>query len=264
MSQPNDFPATYDGVLQLLQRLLAPDGCPWDREQTHESMKPMLLEECYELIEAIEQNDVGQMVEELGDVLFHVMFQMQIGQESGRFTSRDVFGALIQKLVRRHPHVFADTEVSGSGDVVANWDDIKRQEKAGTDASILDGVPKVMPSLAYAQSIQGRAARAGFDWDDYKGVLDKVVEELQELEDAQSDAEREQELGDLLFSMVNAARWLGLDAESALRHSNAKFYQRFAMMERTSRERSIVFADLSMVEKEALWQEAKEHERRGG
>ena len=121
MTQSNDFPATYDGVLQLLQRLRAPDGCPWDREQTHESMKAMLLEECYELIEAIEQNDVAQMVEELGDVLFHVVFQMHIGEEAGEFAQEDVFGGLIQKLVRRHPHVFADTQVSGSGDVVANW-----------------------------------------------------------------------------------------------------------------------------------------------
>jgi tetrapyrrole methylase family protein/MazG family protein len=257
MSADERFPATYDGVLQLLGRLRGPGGCPWDREQTHESMKEMFLEECYELVEAIEQGDTAKMVEELGDALFHVMFQAHIGEETGEFTQEQVFAALIEKLVRRHPHVFGDMQVSGAGEVLANWDNLKRQEKEGTDASILDGVPRTMPSLAYAQAVQRRAARAGFDWDDFRGVLEKVAEELAELEGAQSGDERERELGDLLFSMVNAARWLGVDAESALRHTNARFYRRFVEMERLSRERGLSFAELSLDEKEALWQEAK-------
>ncbi len=248
---------TYEGVAQILERLLGPDGCPWDKKQTRESLTEMLLEECYELIEAIEEGDAGKMVEELGDVLFHVMFQMRLGEESGAFTREDVLGVLVDKLLRRHPHVFGDKQVADADEAIASWDEVKRQERAASGASILDGAPKNMPALAYAQAVQARAGRAGFDWDDFQGVLDKVAEELSEIEAAGSDDERESELGDLLFSVVNAARWLGIDAEASLRGANRRFYRRFTIMERLCRERGVSFGALSIDEKEDLWQKAK-------
>ena len=251
------YAANYEGVQQVLDHLLGPDGCPWDKKQTRETLADMFLEECYELIEAIEEGDTGKIVEELGDVLFHVMFQLKLGEDSGEFRRDDVMGALVDKLVRRHPHVFDGKWVPDAEGAIANWDAIKRQERAESGASILDGVPKNMPALAYAQSIQSRAERAGFDWDGFQGVLDKVAEELAEVEEAGSDEEREMELGDLLFSVVNAARWLGIEAEASLRGANRRFYGRFVIMERLSRERGMSFDALTMDEKEALWQEAK-------
>ena len=257
MTDTREFPATYDGVIQLLERLRGPNGCPWDRKQTHQSMTEMLLEECYELIEAIEENNIEGMIEELGDVLFHVAFQARIAVEAEEFADGQVFEALISKLVRRHPHVFGDVQADDADQVVANWDAIKRDEKTGSDRSTLDGLPRSMPSLAYAQSVQGRAARAGFDWDDISGVLAKVVEELGEISEAQSEGQKEHELGDLLFSIVNASRWMGIDAESSLRHANGRFYRRFTTIEGFSKERGLSFAELPLDEKEALWQEAK-------
>lgn len=251
------YAANYEGVQQVLDHLLGPDGCPWDKKQTRETLADMFLEECYELIEAIEEGDTGKIVEELGDVFFHVMFQLNLGEDSGEFTRDDVMSTLVDKLVRRHPHVFGDKRASGADEAIANWDAMKRQERAESGASILDGVPKNMPALAYAQAVQGRAERAGFDWDSFQGVLDKVAEELAEVEAAGSDEERESELGDLLFSVVNAARWLGIEAEASLRGTNRRFYGRFVIMERLSRERGVSFDALTMDEKEALWQEAK-------
>ena len=251
------YAADYEGVVQVVEHLLGPDGCPWDKKQTRESLADMFLEECYELVEAIEEGDTGKIVEELGDVFFHVMFQLKLGEDGGEFEREDVFRGLVDKLVRRHPHVFGDKRASGADEAIANWDAMKRQERAASGASILDGVPKNMPALAYAQAVQGRAERAGFDWDGFQGVLDKVAEELAEIEAAGSDEERERELGDLLFSVVNAARWLGIEAEASLRGANRRFYGRFVIMERLSRERGVSFDALSMDDKEALWEEAK-------
>ena len=253
-----EFPSTFVGLVQLAERLRSPtEGCPWDREQTRKSLKRLFLEECYELIEAMEEDDAGKLVEELGDVLFHAVFQIQIGRERGEFTPEQVFISVIDKLVRRHPHVFKDVDVADARDVKVNWDAIKRKEMAGTDASILDGVPKQMPALSYAQSVQERAARAGLDWDELPGVLANASEELVELEKAGPGSETETELGDLLFSLVNVSRWNGTDAEGALRQANARFYRRFSTMERLSRERELDFAELPMEQKEALWEEAK-------
>ena len=257
MSQDHDFPSSFDGLRQLTDRLRGPDGCPWDREQTPETLKHLFLEECYELIEAIEEGDAGKMAEELGDVLFHAASQIQLAEESGAFTAQDVFGGVVEKLVRRHPHVFGDVVLGDASEALPRWDQIKRQEMAGSQRSILDGAPKVMPALAYAQAVQGRAARMGFDWDDYTGVIDKVVEELKEIETAESDSARESELGDLLFSLVNAARWLGIEAETALRQANRKFYSRFTAMERLASERGLDFESLPLDAKEDLWQEVK-------
>ena len=251
------FPDTFDGLVQLVERLRGPDGCEWDREQTRDSMKRFIIEECYELIDAIEKDDGDKLVEELGDVLFHVVFQMQLGIDSGEFDREQVYRAVVQKLVRRHPHVFGDGRARGPREIETTWEEIKRHERAGTEESALEGVPKQMPALAYAQAVQTRAAKTGFDWDEYQGVLDKVVEELRELEAVESEAEREREMGDLLLTVVNAARWLKVEAESALRGANGRFYSRFAAMERLSRERGVDFHELPMAEKEALWQEAK-------
>ena len=260
MTQTERYPSTFDGLLQLLDRLRGPEGCPWDREQTRHSLKRQLLEECYELLEAIDEDDAQGIASELGDVMLHAGFQLRLGEEAGEFTSTEVFAKLIEKLVRRHPHVFGDKTAGDAREVEANWEEIKRKEREedpGKDTSLLEGVPKGMPSLAYAQTVQVRAARTGFDWDDYHGVIDKVAEEAQELRAAESEQEREHELGDLLFSMVNAARWLDIDAEAALRQANARFYSRFSRIESLSRERGLSFLDMPLRDKESLWQEAK-------
>ena len=260
MSQTESYPSSFDGLLEILARLRGPDGCPWDREQTRHSLKRQFVEEVFELLEAIDQDDADLMAEELGDVLLHLAYQLRMGEETGDFRSTEVFAKLVEKLVRRHPHVFGGAIARDAREVEASWEAIKRREREETqdeDASMLRGVPKGMPSLAYAQTIQVRAARTGFDWDDYRGVLEKVSEELGELAETETEPERERELGDLLFSIVNAARWLDLDAEGALRKANARFYQRFARMEALSRQRGLSFLDLPMEHKESLWREAK-------
>ena len=261
---PRQFPPTFDGLRQVVSILLGPEGCPWDREQTFDTLKHLFLEECYELIEAIEEGDDAKIMEEMGDVLFHIAFQAKIAEADGRFGASEVCGGVIDKLVRRHPHVFADAKLADAADAVPRWDALKRAEMKDSDRSILDGVPKVMPALAYAQAVQGRAARMGFDWDDAEGVLQKAAEELRELEAAESDSEREAELGDLIFSIVNAARWMGAEAETALRGANRKFYSRFTGMERMARERGLDFESLPMSGKEALWREAKRAESSAG
>ena len=257
MTDHPDFPHSYDGLSELVRHLRAPGGCPWDREQTPQSLKRLLLEECYELLEAIDESDTDRLLEELGDVLFHVVLQVQIAEEAGAFTHERVVRSLIEKLVRRHPHVFGDTRVVDAREVEANWEVTKLGERSNADASTLDGVPTSMPALSYAQSVQERAARMGFDWQDFSGVLDKVTEELAEIVSARSDGETERELGDLLFSIVNAARWMGVDPEGALRQANRRFYGRFAAMERLSAHRGLSFPDLPLDAKESLWQEAK-------
>ena len=256
----SSFPSSFEGIQQLVATLRSPDGCPWDREQSADSLKHLFLEECYELVEAIEEGDVEKIAEELGDVLFHGASQIQIAEEQGDFSGSDVFRQVIEKLVRRHPHVFGDVVMEDAEEAVPRWDEIKRQEMAGTDRSILDGVPRAMPAMGYAQAVQGRAARMGFDWDDYAGVLEKVAEELRELDEVETDDDRESELGDLLFSVVNASRWMGIEAETALRKSNRRFYSRFTTMERLARDRGLDFESLSLDAKEDLWQEAKRAE----
>ena len=257
----SSFPSSFEGIQQLVATLRSPGGCPWDREQSADSLKHLFLEECYELVEAIEEGDVEKIAEELGDVLFHGASQIQIAEERGDFSGSDVFQQVIEKLVRRHPHVFGDVVMENAEEAVPRWDEIKRQEMEGTDRSILDGVPKAMPAMGYAQAVQGRAARMGFDWDDYAGVLEKVAEELRELEEVETDDAREMELGDILFSVVNASRWLGIEAETALRKSNRRFYSRFTTMERMARDRGLDFESLSLDAKEDLWQQAKRAEQ---
>ena len=258
MDENPKYPNSFEGLLRLIGRLRSPDGCPWDREQTRDSMRRYILEECYELLEAIDEGNTGRLAEELGDVLFHLAFQVQLGKEDGSLTEERVFQGVIEKLVQRHPHVFGGTDVADAREVESNWRAIKRQERPDAETSILEGVPKGLPALSYAQLLQERAAGAGFDWQELHGVIQKVQEELDELQRARSPAEREAELGDLLFSIVNVGRWLSADAEGALRRADARFRRRFTRMEKLSRERGVAFEGLTMAEKEALWQEAKD------
>ena len=255
MAESAQTPSTFEGLVALVARLRAPDGCPWDRDQTHASLRRALLEECYEALEALDAGDSAALAEELGDVLVHVAFHCQMAAETGDFTARTVLQGAIEKLVRRHPHVFADAQVQSVQDVEEQWEALKREERRG--GSALEGAPRSMPALAYCQTISRRAARAGFEWPDLSGVLDKLREELDELQAAQTDAEREHEMGDVLFSLANVARWIGVDAESALRSANLRFSRRFAHMEEASRRRSVAFESLSPEAKEALWQQAK-------
>ena len=250
--------------MALVGYLRGPDGCPWDREQTRETFRDQFLEEAYELIEAVDEGDPAAIAEEVGDVLLHTAFQIQMGTEGNLFTDAQVFATLIAKLVRRHPHVFEPTGVDlDAGQVLTNWDDIKRAEKsAGDRPSAIDGVPTAMPSLASAQRLQRKAARTGFDWDDIAGVLDKVREEAGELKEAATPEQTEAELGDLLFSLVNVGRWLNVDSESALRKANQRFTARFKAMEEMAKARGLDFKALSLNEKESLWQEAKAMRRK--
>ena len=246
---------TYHALERVVARLLGPGGCPWDREQTHQSLKRNLLEECYEVLEAIDRGDSDNLAEELGDILVQVVFHIHLAQEQGQFGPQEVFNSINEKLIRRHPHVFGGTEARTAEEVKANWEAIKQQERV--DASRLGDVPKALPSLARSQLLQDRASLAGFDWDRVDGVLDKVREELQELEEAPSQVEREMELGDILLALVNTGRWMDIQVEDSLRHANERFYRRFTCMEGLCKERGVDFTALSMDGKEALWQEAK-------
>ena len=241
-------------VAALFERLRAPDGCPWDREQTHASLKRYLLEEAHEVLEAIDQQAPQRIAEELGDVLLQVLFHAQIAREAGEFAIDDVLESLRDKLVRRHPHVFGDAQVKDAREVEVAWEQLKRHEHE-EEASLLGRLPKDLPALAASQLIQDRASTAGFDWEDLDGVLEKVAEEVREIEEAPTQARRAEEFGDLLLALVNVGRWLGIYSEDALRQASAHFTRRFAEMERLARERGLVFADLPMESKEALWQE---------
>ncbi|MGD9893144.1 MAG: nucleoside triphosphate pyrophosphohydrolase [Dehalococcoidia bacterium] len=250
---------TFDGLRAISHRLRSPEGCPWDREQTHASLKPFLLEETYEVLAALDDDDPSRLREELGDLLLQMTLHTEIAEEAGEFTYGDVFDAINRKLIRRHPHVFGDAQIETSDEQWVAWQQIKREEK-GAAESILAGVPKTMPALAYAQAVQERAARTGFDWPNLDQVLDKLTEELTELRDAVGHQERLDEFGDVLFVIANVARWLKLDAEEALRRTNAKFARRFGGIERLARERGLTLEEMSLDEMEALYQEVKADE----
>ncbi len=245
----------FDALTGVISHLRSPEGCPWDRDQTHQSIKNYLLEECYEALEALDEGEPGKLRDELGDLLLQVMLHSQIAAEADEFTIDDVVTGLTDKLVRRHPHVFGDDDASTAREVESNWEANKKRERGG--GSVLDGVPKQMPALAHSQSIHRRAANAGFDWKDMDGVLDKVREEVEELQQAGSKDEQEQEMGDILATLVNVGRKLEIDMESALRGANDRFYCRFTTMEKMCRERGLDLKQLSESEQEGLWQEAK-------
>jgi len=248
-------------LIRIMARLRGPGGCPWDREQTHESIKPYLVEETYEVIEALDRGDDRELVAELGDLLLQIVFHAQMASEAGRFTIADVAEAINAKLIRRHPHVFADAAVSGTADVLRNWSRIKAAERAGAeDRSALAGVPRAMPALLRAQRLGEKAAHVGFDWDDARGVLTKVREEVDELEAAMAHADRDAiaaELGDLLFAVASLARHLRLTAEDALTKASDRFSQRFRYVEDRLRAEQRDLQQTSAAEKDRLWQEAK-------
>ncbi len=255
MTVPDDL-NKFDSLVEIIARLRAPGGCPWDREQTHTSLRENLLSECYEVLEALDEGDNAKLCEELGDLLLQIVLHAQIGADNNEFKIDDVVQSISSKIVRRHPHIFGSRKVKDAAEVMHNWEQLKKEERE-EGVSMLDGVPKQMPALAYAYEISRRAVRVGFEWEDIEGVIDKLAEEVREIKDATSRGEKEQEYGDLLFTLVNVARWENVDAEAALRRANNKFYRRFSTMEKLCNERGIDLPELSFEEMDALWEEAK-------
>ena len=285
----------FEALVRIMERLRAEGGCPWDREQTRESLKPFLIEEAYEVVEAIDEEDPMKLMEELGDLLFQVVFHARVAAERSEFTIGQVLAATADKMVRRHPHVFASGTASTAREVLEQWEELKRVERdaaAAIPASALDGVPKELPALLRAQRLQDKASRAGFDWPEISGVMAKVEEELGELKEAIQGAapeERvlspvegpvtstgsvrslsgstelttgevegvERELGDLLFSLVNLARFLNLSAEDALRKAITRFTARFCYIEEMTERRGRRLREVSLEEMERLWEDAK-------
>ena len=255
--------AKFDELVALMARLRAPGGCPWDREQTFDSIKPYTLEETYEVLDAIDRRDWKDLAEELGDFILQAVFYAQMAGEQDLFTVGDALDAINAKLIRRHPHVFGERSADSASDVLRIWGEAKAAEKAekGTTADgLLATVPRALPALVEAQQITSRAARVGFDWENAEQVLEKLHEELGEFDQArrnESQDELEDELGDLLFVLVNLARFVKVDPEQALRRTNVKFRERFGYIERKLAERGRKFEDSNIAEMEALWQEAK-------
>ncbi|MGD0497472.1 MAG: nucleoside triphosphate pyrophosphohydrolase [Bryobacteraceae bacterium] len=259
---PEDIAAgeKFQELAALLARLRAPGGCPWDREQTFDSIKPYTLEETYEVLDAIDRRDWKGLAEELGDFMLQAVFYAEMAAEQGLFTIEDALDAVNAKLIRRHPHVFGEESADSAGDVKRIWADVKAAEKKGENAGLLAGVPRALPALVEGQQIASRAAGVGFDWENPEQVLDKLREELAEFDQARrggSQAEMEDEMGDLLFVLVNLARFVKVDPEQALRKTNAKFRERFGYIERKLAERGRKAGDSNIEEMEALWQEAK-------
>ena len=254
----------FETFQNTVARLRAPGGCPWDQEQTHQSLRAHLMQEAYEALAAIDTGDMAGLEEELGDLLLQLVMQAQIATEEGVFRMADVIGGINTKLIRRHPHVFGEVEVEGVAEVLHNWEALKEaeREKAGNGRGALDGVPVSLPSLAQSDELQARAARVGFDWPQITGVKEKIAEEIGEVEAAQNPIEREAEFGDLLFALVNLARWMEVDPESALRAANQRFRRRFAGVEARARDLGRKMADMNIDELEALWQAAKAEERK--
>ncbi len=250
----------WSELQQIVSTLRSPDGCPWDILQTHQSLRPYVIEEAYEVAEAIDSDDVDALVDELGDLLLQVTLHSQIGRDEGYFTVRDVIRALSEKLIRRHPHVFGDAKALDAETVKVNWERIKSTEKppGASRPFLLDRVKRAQPSLQESIALQTEAAAAGFDWPDRKGVFEKIAEEIVELEGAESADGQLEELGDLLFSVVNLARHLGIDPEKACRVANDKFRRRFQEVERQLEKRTLAFSEVSLDILEEFWQNAKE------
>lgn len=247
---------------EIVAHLRAPDGCPWDKKQTHKSLRPHLLEESYETLDAIDACDFNGMTEEFGDLLLQIVLHAQIAREADRFRMSEIIKGIYDKIIRRHPHVFGKRKVDGVDEVLQNWEDLKEQERKNngeTQKGILDGVPLSFPALNQAQEYQDRAARVGFDWDAIDGVLDKLTEEIEEIRQAKNEKELAYEIGDLFFVLVNFARWQGVDAESALREANLRFKNRFKYIEKQARQQKRRLKEMTLDEMESLWQEAKKN-----
>ncbi|MFC1945962.1 nucleoside triphosphate pyrophosphohydrolase [Chloroflexota bacterium] len=246
----------FETLAGIIARLRAPEGCPWDRQQTHRSLREFLLAECYEVLETLDSGESGKLAEELGDLLLQIMLHAQIATEAGDFTMGDVIRNICEKLVYRHPHVFGGAGAASVTEVTHNWEALKQAAREDGE-SMLSGVPHRMPALGYSLEVQKRAARVGFDWECADDILEKLTEEIAEWRRAEDTARREQEFGDILFTLVNIGRREGIDTEAALREANRRFYGRFTHMEDACRERGVKLADLSPDEMDALWEEAK-------
>jgi MazG family protein len=258
--------ALFDQLLDIMARLRGPDGCPWDREQTRNSLKPYLIEEAYEVLDAIDAGEPHAMAEELGDLMFQVIFHARIAEERSEFAMVDVLQALVDKMVSRHPHVFGDAAVATPGEALAQWETLKQREATakGRLRSIIDGVPRAMPSLVRAQRTQSKAARVGFDWPDARAAWEKVREEVDEAGDAlaSGDAARiREELGDVLFSLVNVARLASIDAEDVLHGATEKFWRRFTEMEAELSAQGKSVDNVPQAELERAWEAVKAAER---
>ncbi|MFF2879390.1 nucleoside triphosphate pyrophosphohydrolase [Gottfriedia sp. NPDC057991] len=253
----------FETLRSVIATLRGPNGCPWDQKQTHESLKKYLLEEAYELLEAIDEEDDDHIIEELGDVLLQVMLHAQIGEDEGYFSIQDVIQGLVSKLIYRHPHVFSTVHVKDEEDVLKNWQELKQAEKGHVVESVLSGIPKDLSGLLKAEKLQSKAAKVGFDWKELPPVVDKVNEELTEVLDAiklNDQSKVEAELGDLLFSIVNLARFIDVNPEEAILKTNMKFTKRFQYIESRLREINKTFSDVSLEEMDEIWNEAKKYE----
>jgi MazG family protein len=268
--RPGDL---FEALVEVQRRLLAPGGCPWDREQTHDTLRPYLIEEAYEVLDALDSGDAEHIAEELGDLLLQVLFHAQLGALAGRFDISDVIEHIRTKLIRRHPHVFGEVKAETSAQVLKNWEQLKAEEKrakagkkpteaqsAATPSSVLDGVPRTLPALLEGYQLTRKAAKVGFDWQAAPDILDKLAEESAELRSVLPSGDRatiEDEFGDLLFACVNVGRFVGLDSEIALKRANLKFSRRFREMERLAASRGAQLSGMSSDELETLWGEAK-------
>ncbi|HBA88746.1 MAG TPA: nucleoside triphosphate pyrophosphohydrolase [Geobacter sp.] len=262
--QPETTQSRFDRLVEIMRKLRAPGGCPWDAEQSHDSLKRYLLEEAYEVIEAIDAGGGEHLKEELGDLLLQPVFHAAIAEENGEFTMDDVLDAINEKLVRRHPHVFGDEVIETSAAQVQNWEKIKTKEKGVERKSALSGIPPHLPALMQAQKITEKAARVGFDWEHTDQVFAKVMEELHEFQEAMAagdQKEMESELGDLLFAIVNLGRFLALDPEDALRKTIQRFTRRFSHIEETLHARGKGMQESTLEEMDLLWEEAKKLEK---
>jgi MazG family protein len=248
----------FERLIGIMARLRAPGGCPWDREQTFDTIKPYLLQESYEVMDAIDRRDWKELPGELGDLMLQAVFFSQMAAEEGYFTIEDALLAINEKLIRRHPHVFGEESANTAGEVLRRWDEIKAAEKNNTKPQgLLDAVPRALPALVEAEQISTRAANKGFDWRNTEEVLAKLDEERAELAACRTQEEREGELGDMLFTLVNLARFLKVDPEQALRRTNAKFRERFAHVEQGVQSNGKTWKETSLEEMEELWQAAK-------
>jgi tetrapyrrole methylase family protein/MazG family protein len=250
----------FQELLKIMEALRSEKGCPWDKEQTRESLKPFILEEAYELIEAIDENDPEKIKEELGDLLFQIVFQCQIAKEKNQFQISDVIEKIMKKMVARHPHVFGEADYKTTDEVLVHWEEQKKLEGKLRE-SILDGVPVALPSLLRAHRLQDRVARAGFDWEKIEDVLEKLDEELKEFKEAletKKQDEIEDELGDIFFMLVNISRFINTNPEDALRKTISKFISRFRYIEMSAAERGKGLSEMTLNEMDRLWDEAKE------
>ncbi|GAB4252526.1 MAG: nucleoside triphosphate pyrophosphohydrolase [Acidobacteriota bacterium] len=266
MSEEKEPQNYFEKLIALMDRLRGPGGCPWDREQTRETLKPMLIEEAYEVLEALDGEDPDELCEELGDLLFQIIFHSRIAKERGEFDAHEVCRRVYEKMVRRHPHVFGEAKFDTSEELLRNWEDLKRKEKQAEgkpvdpERSLLDGIPAGLPQVYRAYQMGAKASRVGFDWPDLDGLREKLLEEFEELQRAHAAGDEErvrEEVGDLLFAAVNVARFLGVDPETALARANRKFEARFRALETVFRERGEDLKDASSARMEEVWELVK-------